>query len=155
MRRPFALLLPLCVLCCTLWSSQQALAVLGESEASVESDRKALSASAHTVTPAHAYTVHGIDAGPNLIREYVSQSGVVFAIAWNGLTHPDLSLLLGSYAAEYEDASRAVPREQGRRRHQVKTSRIVVEKWGHMRNLHGRACIPGLVPPEVRIDEIK
>ena len=138
-----------------LAAPRQSQATLGEAEGSVESDRRALFASTQGVAPSAAYTVHAIETGSNLVREYVSPSGIVFGIAWNGLTHPDLSQLLGSYAAEYQDASLTVPREPGRRRHQVKTARVVVEKWGHMRNLRGRAYVPSLVPPGVRSDEIK
>ncbi len=138
-----------------LATARQSQATLGEAEGSVEIDRKALSASTRGVTPSGAFTVHAIETGSNLVREYVSPSGIVFGIAWNGLTHPDLSLLLGAYAAEYQDASLTVPREPGRRRHQVKTGRIVVEKWGHMRNLRGRAYVPSLMPAGVSFDEIK
>jgi len=37
----------------------------------------------------------------------------------------------------------------------VRTDRVVVEKWGNMRNLQGRAYAPALIPPGVSIDEIK
>ena len=47
------------------------------------------------------------------------------------------------------------PREPGRRNQKVETNRIVVEKWGHMRNLQGRAYVPALIPAGVSIDEIK
>ena len=33
--------------------------------------------------------------------------------------------------------------------------RVVVEKWGHMRNLQGRAYAPALLPPGVSSDEIR
>jgi hypothetical protein len=66
-----------------------------------------------------------------------------------------LSPLLGSYAGEYDDAVRHAQRKPGRRHVQIKTDRIVVEKWGHMRNLQGRAYAADLIPPGVNIDEIK
>jgi hypothetical protein len=90
-----------------------------------------------------------------VVREYVSTSGVVFGIAWNGLIHPNLTQLLGSYAGEYQEALLQTPRIKGSRHLQVKTSGVVVEKWGHMRNLQGRAYVPSLIPPGVRVDEIK
>jgi len=128
---------------------------LGESSGSIESDRNVLSASRHTMTALSGYTVEEITSDSVAVREYIAPSGVVFGIAWNGLVHPDLAPLLGSYAEEYQQALEQTPRKPGRRRLQVKTPRVVVEKWGHMRNLRGRAYAPALIPPGVSIDEIK
>lgn len=130
-------------------------ATLGESADSVGSDREALSAVPSAITVRNGYTVQEIDFDSTIVREYVSPSGIVFAIAWNGLVHPDLTQLLGSYAGEYEQALQQTPLEWDRRRLLVKTNRVVVEKWGHMRNLQGRAYVPALIPPGVSIDEIK
>ena len=134
---------------------QRVQAMLGASVDSVESDRKALSASRSAMAVHNGYTVHEIDSGSTVVREYVSSSGIVFGIAWNGLTHPDLDQLLGSYAGEYREASRQTPRIKGRRSLQVEASGVVVEKWGHMRNLQGRAYAPTLIPSGVNVDEIK
>jgi hypothetical protein len=46
-------------------------------------------------------------------------------------------------------------RQPGRRHVTVKTDGVVVEKWGHMRNLQGRAYAPALIPQGVSVDEIK
>jgi len=136
--------------------AQQARATLGESADSVASDQNAFSAVKRATTTHTAYTVHEFSIDGTDIREYVSPSGIVFGIAWNGLTYPDLTPLLGSYMAEYETALRQMPRQPGLvRHHAVKTDRVVVEKWGHMRNLQGRAYAPALIPPGVSIDEIK
>ncbi|MBF0539787.1 MAG: DUF2844 domain-containing protein, partial [Nitrospirae bacterium] len=89
------------------------------------------------------------------VREYISPAGIVFGIAWNGLSHPDLKQLLGCYSGEYEKTLQQTPRKHGIRRIQIKTDRTVVEKWGHMRNLKGRAYVPDLIPSGVNIDEIK
>jgi hypothetical protein len=134
---------------------QQAQATLGESSDSITLDRKALSAVRRATTARNGYTVHEIASGSTVVREYVSPSGIVFGIAWNGLIHPDLTQLLGAYAGEYEKALQRTPRQPGRRRLQVKTNQVVVEKWGHMRNLQGRAYVPALIPRGVRIDEIR
>ncbi len=136
-------------------SAQQAQATLGESIDSVASDQKALSAVRRTVKTSAAYTVHEIRTETLTVREYVSPSGVVFGIAWNGLTHPDLTPLLGSYFSEYQKALKGTKRQPGRRHVTVKTDGVVVEKWGHMRNLQGRAYAPALIPEGVSVDEIK
>jgi hypothetical protein len=129
-------------------------ATLGESADSVASDRRMLSAGQGSTLSYHGYTVREIYAASVTVREYISSSGVVFGIAWNGLTRPDLTHLLGSYAGEYRKALRQTPRERGRRSLRLKTGNIVVEQWGHMRSLHGRAYVPALIPDGVSADEI-
>jgi hypothetical protein len=143
------------LLCLGLAMSEQAQATLGEQATSTASDRKAITAVQRATTSRNGYSVQETESDATIVREYVSLTGQVFGIAWNGLTHPDLSPLLGSYASEYQNALPLTPRKPGRRRHQVKTDRIVVEKWGHMRNLQGRAYAPALIPPGVTVDEIK
>ena len=153
--RTYFLLYGLTLLMAIFAVAHRALAALGESVDSVESDRKALSTVPSTITVHNGYTVERVDSDSTTVREYVSASGVVFAVAWNGLFHPDLTQLLGSYAGEYERTLRQTPREWARRRLLVKTNQLVVEKWGHMRNLQGRAYVPALIPPGVSVDEIK
>jgi len=136
-------------------TAQRVQATLGEAADSISSDGKVLSAVQRSTTVRSGYTVHEIDSASTVVREYVSTSGVVFGIAWNGLSHPDLTQLLGSYTGEYQEALLRTPRIKGSRSLQVKTSGIVVEKWGHMRNLQGRAYVPSLIPPGVSVDEIK
>ena len=151
----FALLLGLSLVLTVFAAAQQAQATLGESADSVTSDQKDLSAMRRTVKTSTAYTVHEIRAEVMTVREYVSPSGIVFGIAWNGLTHPDLTPLLGSYASEYQKAMSHAHGQPGRRHVQVKTDGVVVEKWGHMRNMQGRAYVPALIPKGVSVDEIK
>ena len=133
-KRRFPLLLA-GVLAATLAAAQPLMAALGEPADSVARDRKALSAARGTATVHTGYTVQEVVSDSVTVREYISPAGIVFGIAWNGYTHPDLTPLLGSYAGEYDDALRKTPRKPGRRPVQVKTDRVVVEKWGHMRNL--------------------
>jgi len=136
-------------------TSRPVQAVLGESADSVTADQKAFAAP-QSITTTHAnYTVREVEADAVTVREYISSSSVIFAVAWNGLVNPDLTQLLGSYSNEYLEAKRQMPRTYGKRAQQVKTNRVVVETWGLMRNLHGRAYVPNLVPRGVTIDEIK
>lgn len=150
-----ALFLSLGLLTAIFVTVQQAQATLGEPADSIASDRKALSAMQRATIVRNGYTIHEIASTSNVVREYVSPSGIVFGIAWNGLINPDLTQLLGAYAGEYLEALRQTPRQHGQRRLQVKTNRVIVEKWGHMRNLRGRAYLPALIPPGVSIDEIR
>lgn len=130
-------------------------AALGGSVESVESNRRILSAAPSAETVRDRYTIHEIQYDETTVREYVSPSGVVFGLAWNGYVHPDLTQLLGPYFGEYEEARQRTPRTHGRARSEVKAKGVIVQKWGHMRNLQGRAYAPELVPPGVSIDEIR
>lgn len=143
------------VIVAALASSRWAHAALGGSADSITADRKALQAVHRATTPRNEYTVVEVVSDATAVREYLSPSGVVFGIAWNGYVHPDLAQLLGSYWNEYSAALRKAAHVFGRKRQLLETDNIVVEKWGHMRNLQGRAFVPGLVPAGVSVDEIK
>ncbi len=134
---------------------QRVQATLGESAGSISIDRKALSGLKQGMTVRNSYTIHEIYSQANAVREYVSSSGIVFGIAWNGLVHPDVIQLLGSYAGQYQQALQQTPRQKGSRRLRVKSASVIVEKWGHMRDLRGRAYAPALIPSGVSVDEIK
>jgi hypothetical protein len=156
MKRIFCLhLLCLALSSGILAAGRQAGAALGGYVNPVAASRKQLSSGQDTNAARTGYTVRETESDATLVREYVSPSGLVFGVAWNGLTHPDLTQLLGSYAAQYKKALRQTPRKPGRRHHQVRADQVVVEKWGHMRNLQGRAYAPALIPAGVSADEIK
>jgi hypothetical protein len=134
---------------------QQAYATLGESVDSIETNMKTLSAARSSTITSSKYSVHVFQTETITVREYVSPSGIVFGIAWNGLTYPDLTPLLGSYASEHQKAASHIKRQPGHKYVKVESDNVVVEKWGHMRNLQGRAYAPALIPQGVTTDEIK
>jgi hypothetical protein len=150
-----ALFLCVCIVAVVFAAAEQVQAALGGSVDSIESDRKVLSAVSSATTVSSAYSVHVIVSDATTVREYISPDGIVFGVAWNGLVYPDLTQLLGPYADEYQKAMKKAPRHPGRRNARVKTNRVIVEKWGHMRNLRGRAYAPDLIPEGVSADEIK
>lgn len=134
---------------------QQAQAALGGSTDSIASDKKIFKSTRSSVRTTSKYTVHEIHSAANNVREYVSPSGSVFGVAWNGMTNPDLTILLGTYAGEHKKAADKIKRQHGRSPVKIKSQNIILERWGHMRNLKGRAYIPALVPEGVNVDEIK
>jgi hypothetical protein len=138
-----------------LIATERVQATLGEGEVTVASDGQMLSSRGISITTRIGYTVHEIVSDAATVREYVSRDGWIFAIAWNGLIHPDLTQLLGAYATEYEDALQRHPPEPGQRVLHVEANNVIVEKWGQMRNLQGRAYVPALIPPGVTVDEIR
>src|SRR5437879_5260830 len=138
--------------CLGVWlSAGPAWAILGQPADSVVLDQQRLHASLHTI--AHAgYVVQSIEAADGtIVREYVSSTGVVFGVAWQGPQVPDLTHLLGAYFPLYQAA---LPASVHRRAPVVvHTEAVVVEMFGHMRAFSGRAYVPTLVPstlaPEV------
>lgn len=154
-RRRYPLLVCFGLLMVIFMRPQHIQATLGENADSVESDRKALSAVQRNSIVNNNYTIHEISSDSTTIREYVSQNGIVFGVAWNGLTHPDLTPLLGSYAGEYRETLLQTPRVHGHRYLHVKAQHVIVEKWGHMRNHRGRAYVSSLIPAGVTINDIK
>jgi Protein of unknown function (DUF2844) len=138
-----------------LATSQLAQAFLGGRAESVIADQMAFKSAQRSTTTLNGYTVETIVSEAVTVREYVSPSGTVFAIAWNGYVHPDLSQLLGPYSAEYSANKQKAVRHSGSKRQKLETESIVVDKWGRMKDLHGRAYAPRLVPKGLNLDEIR
>src|SRR5258708_20231177 len=84
-----------------------ALAALGEDSSTVERDVMQLRAQ-RSVNSAGAYSVHELHlSGGTQVREYLTASSRVFAIAWPGPSIPDLQQLLPSYYPPYRPAAHA------------------------------------------------
>jgi hypothetical protein len=151
-----------------LIASPPARATLGEAEATVERDRQALamdrrpvvaatavasSSSAASVAAVAGVTVHELRSSTVSVREFATPSGLVFAVAWSGMTMPDLGTLLGVHHADYRAAAKRGAAGRGPRR--VEAAQVVVETWGHARNLRGRAWLPALLPAGVKLDDLQ
>ena len=91
------------------------------------------------------------DAG-NLITEYVSTNGIVFALTWRGLFKPDLHQLLGDYFQTYLAVESG---SSGRQAPVVDQDSVVVVSEGRLRNFHGKAYIPALIPNGFSLDDLK
>ena len=146
-RKLYTLFLCLGLSMAVLAIARHAQATLGESADSVASDQKALKAVKRATTVRNGYTVHEFALDGTVVREYVSPSGIVFGIAWNGLTYPDLTPLLGSYAGEYQAALQQTPRKPGLRRHQAREDGPCrCRKMGAHAQPAGPSLRPGLNP---------
>ncbi len=123
-------------------------AVLGESVGSLAADRQRLRGELRSSAGEgfSVYEIAGTDG--TVVRQYASPSGRVFAVAWRGPFVPELAPLLGSYFPEFQQAARSAVRRRGPL--VSRTSRLVVETGGHVRDFHGRAYIPGELPPGVQ-----
>jgi hypothetical protein len=130
-------------------------AVLGEMAEPIGSAQRMPSGFSARAEIHEAYTVRTVQSETTTVREFVAPSGIVFAVAWNGITQPDLSILLGSYNDDYQSTLNRENRARGRRIRSVRANRVIVEHWGQMRNLSGRAYDPSLVPGGVSLEEIQ
>jgi hypothetical protein len=109
------------------------------------------------ITRAAAYAVHELQAPDgHVVREYLSRSGTVFGLAWQGPSKPDLHQLLGTHFDEFMQAAQAA--QATRRGHGplvVNLPGMVVVSGGHMRAFSGRAYLPQSLPEGVNADAIQ
>ncbi|HEY4805278.1 MAG TPA: DUF2844 domain-containing protein [Paraburkholderia sp.] len=112
-------------------------------------------ASGASTTP--AYTVQQPTlANGTVVREYLSQAGTVFGVAWNGPQPPNLATLLGSYFPQYVSgvkASHAAGLVRGPG--VVESTGLVVHSGGHMGAFSGQAWLPQALPAGVSTDDIQ
>jgi len=144
------LLLELCILF-VLLSWKPASCSLGDDVASVTADQAHFKSPTRVVVMA-SYSVHVMrtPAG-TIIRQFVSPSGTVFGVAWQGFS-PDLQQLLGSHFEEYVSAA-SQPAARGRGVH-IETGDLVVETGGHMRFVVGHAFLRSKMPLGVHADDL-
>jgi hypothetical protein len=133
-----------------------ACASLGGDLSSVRDDQMKMQGSLRT-TNSDSYNVNEIQALSGVtVREYVSLSGYVFGVAWQGRSNPDLRQVLGAFYDPYVQAAQA----QRAQRHGhgplvIQQAGLVVQMGGHMRSLTGRAYLPQSLPAGVRPEEIR
>ena len=142
-----------------------AQAALGKTADSVAADAASLNANAVRHSPRSAlnapavvaYTVEQMTTASGIaVNEYVGPDARVFAITWRGRRPPDLSVLLGSYFAQYQTAAHAGGlTAHGLHHASVRGSDVVVEMAGHMRDMSGRAFLPAMLPRGVEQSEIR
>lgn len=129
-------------------------AALGGDAASIQQDQARLSATLH-ITQNLAYSVHELRSPTGqVIREFASPSGKVFAVAWHGPWAPDLQHLLGSHFAEFQQAMQSANRRAAHGPVSVQQGNLVVELGGHMRDFVGRAYLSDQLPTGLRAQEI-
>jgi hypothetical protein len=136
--------------------AERAHATLGEREESIETVRRKFSAVNRGSVSREAYSIREVASEGLAIREYATRDGMVFAIAWKGINHPDLTEMMGTYFSDYKQASEKRSKVRGRHPHStVHGQNVIVEKFGHMRANRGRAYVPSLMPEGVSVNEIQ
>jgi len=127
-------------------------ATLGQNVSTVDSDQLRLHAVAHTANTQSAYTVHlmTLPSGTQ-VREYVAPNGIVFGVAWEGPTLPDLKSMLG---VSFDTYVAAVATRRGTPL-AVSGNNLVVYSGGHLRAFSGHAYLPQAVPAGVDVGVIQ
>jgi hypothetical protein len=133
-------------------ASAPALAALGGDATTVESDRARLKGALRVQT-GDLYNVHEIQTGGLLVREFVSASGTVFAVSWQGDGIPDLQQMLGSYYTGFALAATSVPHYDHHHLN-IQTPEVVVQSSGHTRSFNGRAWAPALLPEGFALSDL-
>jgi hypothetical protein len=128
-------------------------AALGDDESSVPADQAHMQATARSI-PGSLYSVQELKTpSGTTVRQFVSGSGTIFAVSWEGAA-PDLQQLLGRYFDEFVTCVKAQPAIRGRGTH-LDTGDLVIETGGHMRFVVGHAYLRSKVPQGVAGNEIR
>lgn len=113
-------------------------------DAPVKQGARSLAASTATGDQVYTVSQSTLDSG-TIVREYSDAAGVVFAVAWNGPTLPDLRTLLGDKFTTMASAAAKRPKA-GHSQLTVEQSDVVIVSNGHMRAFNGNAWIPSALP---------
>jgi len=133
---------------CTL----PARAALGEMRDSIHGDVQTLKGEL-TTREMSGYSIEQITrADGATLREVVSPQGLIFGIAWQGPTMPNLTQVLGPSSVAFQKATQPVHR---RGPLSVHVGQLVVETGGHMRAFHVRAYLVNLVPAGISEDVVQ
>jgi hypothetical protein len=135
----------------------QASATLGSDVTTVNEDRAKMQGALMSITRNDRFEVHQLQASNGTtVREYVSTTGTVFGVSWEGQWMPDLRQVLGPYFDAYQRTVPAV--RNARRSHGPMTFRsgdLVVQIGGHPRAFVGRAYIERLMPQGMQAETIR
>jgi hypothetical protein len=127
-------------------------AALGQPHESVKFDRQLMKGSLAT-REMRGYSVEEITREDGaILREFVSPQGQIFGIAWEGMTMPNLTQLLGPSADAFQKATEG-PHHRGRL--SVHVGQLVVETGGHMRAFRVHAYRLDLLPSGVSEDVVQ
>ncbi len=130
-----------------------AAAALGEPETSIQADVAKFQGTVNT-TEHLTYRVHEIELpSGTVLREFVTQGGAVFAVAWRGPLMPNLRQALGKYFDNYVAAAKVSP--VNHRRLDIDQPDLVVHAAGHMRAFSGIAYLPQSIPSGVSVGELQ
>jgi hypothetical protein len=128
----------------------------GAGSSGVRQTAQASASASSSATGSAAYTVRQTTlANGTVVREFVSQAGTVFGVAWSGPQPPDLAALLGTYFPQYVAGVQANRANGVRGSGAVENNGLVVHAGGHMGAFSGQAWLPQALPAGVSTSEIQ
>lgn len=134
-----------------------ARAGLGQTVASVQTDRLSMKGQLRARAEA-GYTVQQITTpAGTVVKEFVSPAGTVFAVSWAGPVIPSLQQLLGTYFPQLQSAMQAKGGQRlhaGHHRLELRGPTLVVHAGGHMREYYGMAYAPSLLPSNLSLSDL-
>ena len=142
--------------------SEASYAALGEKRETLETDRAAEPAYKKSTEAHSSFSIRVTQGQGFTLKEYVTQSGVVFGITWTGKVPLNLSDIFGSYLTDYQQAAdkAATQKRPTRLRMRVphvliQGSQVTFERFGQGPSTHSRAVVSQLIPAGVSANEIK
>jgi Protein of unknown function (DUF2844) len=151
MRPKFILRFSMLCWCLALPIASQA--ALGGALDTVAADQSTMHAS-RRIADYSGYQVHELTLSSGTVaREYVTPSGTVFAVVWQGPYQPNLDQLLGVHFVRLLEAAKAPHRDH--RRLAMHAPDLVIDSGGRMRSFAGRAYLPTLVPTSLTLADIR
>jgi hypothetical protein len=93
-------------------------------------------------------------ASGTVVREYISATGIVFAVAWSGPFLPNLKSLLGQHFETMVAEAARLPKA-GRSSVVIEHPEVVIHSGGRMRAFEGNAWIPAALPAGFAADQVR
>ena len=132
-----------------LTASGVCFAELGGTTASILAEQKQFN-SQLTSTQQNGYSLYTqtLTSG-TIFQEYVSPSGIVFAISWSGPTLPNIQAILGGYYGNYLSAA-----QQSRRSVYSSSDSLIIQSTGMMGAFQGFAFLPKQAPAGFTVNSL-
>jgi len=128
-------------------------AALGEDVTSVATDQARMQAKLEISHKAN-YAVHELQAPTGAtVREFVGDSGKVFAVSWSGGWRPNLRDIMGVHYDRYIAGTRGRRATRGPVR--IELPGMVVIMGGHQRAFFGQVYLLDLLPPGLQLEDIR
>lgn len=87
------------------------------------------------------------------LKQFTNKEGKVFALSWNGLSIPDLKMVLGKYYPFYSNAQFPEQiKHQARRSIQIRTPQLILQSSGLIQYKKGFAYDPNILPSGFNMD---
>ena len=124
--------------------SSGARAALGDDAAAIATDQARMQASLRVWHQAN-YAVHELSSPSGItVRQFVGDSGKVFAVSWSGGWRPNLRDIMGAHYDRFIAGTRGRRATRGVAR--IELPGMIVVMGGHQRDFWGHVYLTDMVP---------